>query len=43
MCVFNRAIGPMEMARKTRELLTLSLACSWFWSVRESAKLSLKR
>lgn len=29
-CFFNRAIVPMEMARKTRELLPLSLACSWF-------------
>lgn len=33
-CVFNRAIGPMKMARKTRELLPLSMVCSWFWSVR---------
>lgn len=33
-CAFNRAIGPMEMARKTRELLPLSLVCSWFWPLR---------
>lgn len=33
-CAFNGAIGPLEMARKTRELLPLRLVCSWFWSVR---------
>lgn len=37
-CVFNGVIGPMEMARKTRDLLPLSLVCSRFWSVGEECQ-----
>ena len=32
-CVCSRAVGTVELARKTGELHPLSFVCSWVWTV----------